>query len=66
MKWVDGIGKHKLINCNWGCVHAYSIAIWAQGLDIFRLEAAAADGRMIPSGNLFFVKGSLFGWISGS
>jgi hypothetical protein len=35
-------------------------------LDMFRLGAIAAVGRMVPSGNLSFAKITLVGWLSGS
>jgi hypothetical protein len=33
---------------------------------MFRLEAIAIGGRIIPLGYLSFVKRTLFGWMSGS
>jgi hypothetical protein len=53
-KRTAGIGKQCLINYNWGC--ANGIVVLAEGLDVFRLGAIATGGRMIPSGNLSFVK----------
>jgi hypothetical protein len=38
----------------------------AEGLDLFRPEAIATGGRMIPSGNLSLRKRNLVGWLSRS
>jgi hypothetical protein len=51
---------------NWGCAYANGFVVLAEDLDMFRLGATAAGGRMSPPGNLCFMKINLVGWISGS
>jgi hypothetical protein len=43
------------MNCNWGSAYTNGIVVLAESLDMFRLGAIAAGGRMITSGNLFVV-----------
>jgi hypothetical protein len=40
--------------------------VLAEGLDVFRLRAVDTDRFRLPSGNLFFAKRTLVGWVSGS
>jgi hypothetical protein len=49
-------------------VYAYAngIDVVVESLDLFRLRAIAAGGRMIPSGHFSFTKRTLVGWMSGS
>jgi hypothetical protein len=37
-----------------------------EGLHMFRLGAIATGGKVNPSGNLFFMKRTMVGWMSGS
>jgi hypothetical protein len=60
-KRIAGIDKPCLINCNLGYAYTNGILVLSEGLDMFRPEAVATGGWMMPSGNLSFTKGTLFG-----
>jgi hypothetical protein len=45
--------------------YANGIAVLAEVLDVFRLRGIATGGRRLPSGNLFFAKITVVGWMSG-
>jgi hypothetical protein len=51
---------------NWICAYINGIVVLTEGLDMFRLGAVAAGGRMTPSCILSFAKRNLFGRMSGS
>jgi hypothetical protein len=57
-------GKRYFINCNWGYAADNGSGVLMEGLNLFRLGTSAAGGKMMPSGNLFFTKGTLIGWMS--
>jgi hypothetical protein len=51
---------------NCGCTYINGFVVLAEGLDIFRLEAIAAGGKMNSSGNFSYKKQTLVEWKSGS
>jgi hypothetical protein len=54
--------KQGLVSCNWEFGYTNKFVALAERLDIFRLEAIATNGRMIPS----FTERTSVGWISDS
>jgi hypothetical protein len=54
MKRMAGTGKQCLINCNYTYITLTGFAVLTEGHDVFRLRAAATDGRRIRQDNLSF------------
>jgi hypothetical protein len=61
-----GTGKQNFMNCNRNAINSKRIVVFAEDLDMIRLGAVAAGGRMMPSRNLFSAKTILVGWMSGN
>jgi hypothetical protein len=60
------MGKGTLSTVTGGYAYGNGFIVWAEDLDVFRLRSIAIDGNMNPSGNLFFTKRTIVGWMSGS
>jgi hypothetical protein len=56
---IAGNGKQILKDSNWAYDYANWFIVLAEYLDMFRLGAIAADGKMNPSGNLSFTNRTL-------